>query len=184
MILEKNVNDLVKTIERYYKNMELATYSINTNDKCIDIALYDDIRKDNTLGKFFGSNHFRSTEITIPNMTDKQLQRILNKLEKLDIKENEVYDIPLNTPIYNINDVVKYENNDYGKIIDINRNSEYPYGVIFKDIYLEDRPFWASEDEISFANDKEKVKELDNWYIENKDEIEKDINLSEEMECD
>lgn len=190
MILEKNVKEVVETIKNYYKNQELACYSINTYDGCVDIALYDDIRKSEAFGRYFESKNFRHTEITIPNVTDKQLNRIKNLLEKEKIKENELYEPQINTTIFNIGDVVLYDNYSYGKIIDIDRNDmgkeeTYPYAVVFPDIYLEDRPFWTDSTEIKPVMDKEKIKEIDDWYVDNKANIERDIKeLQEEMESD
>ena len=83
-----------------------------------------------------------------------------------------------------------YENDSYGKIIDIDRNNmgkeeTYPYGIVFQDIYLENRPFWAEKTEIRSALDKEKIKEIDEWYSENKADIDRGIReLQEEMESD
>ena len=190
MILEKDVKSFIQTIEEYYKNMQLVNYVLNKEEKCIDIALYDDMRRSEVFGRYFGSNSFRSTEIACPNMTDRQLERVKRALEKVGIKEKTLYEPPINVTIYNIGDVVLYDNDSYGKIIDIDRNNlgkeeSYPYGIVFPDIYLEDRPFWAERDEIRPAIDKEKIKEINEWYNENKDEIDKDIKeLQEEMESD
>ena len=85
MILEKDVKSIIKTIEELYKNMQLATYVLNKNEKCIDIALYDDIRMSEVFGRYFGSNNLRSTEIACPDMTDRQLERIKRALEKVGI---------------------------------------------------------------------------------------------------
>lgn len=190
MILEKDVKSIIKTIEELYKNMQLATYVLNKNEKCIDIALYDDIRMSEVFGRYFGSNNLRSTEIACPDMTDRQLERIKRALEKVGIKENTLYEPPINETVYNIGDVVLYDNDSYGKIIDIDRNDmgkeeTYPYGIVFPDIYLEDRPFWAEKTEIRPVLDKEKIKEINEWYSENKTSIDRDIKeLQEEMESD
>ena len=190
MILEKDVKSIIKTIEEHYKNMELATYVLNKDEKCIDIALYDDVRTSEVFGRYFGSNNLRSTEIACPDMTDKQLERVKRALEKVGIKENTLYEPPINETVYNIGDVVLYDNDSYGKIIDIDRNDmgkeeTYPYGIVFPDIYLEDRPFWAEKTEIRPALDKEKIKEINEWYSENKTSIDRDIKeLQEEMESD
>lgn len=190
MILEKDVKSVIKTIEGYYKNMQLANYVLNKEEKCIDIALYDDMRRSEVFGRYFGSHNFRSTEIACQDMTDRQLERVKRVLEKMGIKENTLYEPPINETIYNIGDVVLYENDSYGKIIDIDRNNmgkeeTYPYGIVFQDIYLENRPFWAEKTEIRSALDKEKIKEIDEWYSENKADIDRGIReLQEEMESD
>lgn len=190
MILEKDVKSIIKTIEEHCKNMQLATYVLKKDEKCIDIALYDDIRTSEVFGRYFGSNNLRSTEIACPDMTDKQLERIKRALEKMGIKENTLYEPTINETIYNIGDVVLYENDSYGKIVDIDRNDmgkedTYSYGIVFPDIYLEDRPFWAERTEIKPVLDKEKIKEINEWYSENKTSIDRDIKeLQEEMESD
>jgi len=70
-----------------------------------------------------------------------------------------------------IGDIVSLEGS-LGKIID--EANEY-FGVVFQDIYLEDRPFWALEEELEKVEDEETIKEVNNWYEANKEEINQDI---------
>ena len=78
----------------YYKR-ENSTF-FNKDEKCINIALYDDIRMSEAFGRYFGSNNLRSTEIACPDMTDRQLERVKRALEKMGIKENTLYEPLIN----------------------------------------------------------------------------------------
>ena len=40
MILEKDVKSVIKTIEEYYKNMQLVNYVLNKEEKCIDLCCH------------------------------------------------------------------------------------------------------------------------------------------------
>lgn len=70
-----------------------------------------------------------------------------------------------------IGDIVSLEGS-LGKIID--ETNEY-FGVVFQDIYLEDRPFWALEEELEKIEDKETIKKVNDWYKANEEEINQDI---------
>ena len=51
------------------------------------------------------------------------------------------------------------------------------------EIFVEDRPLWVAKDEISFATEKEKIQQINEWYLKNRDEILRDINNEmEELE--
>lgn len=184
MILEKDAKAMYSNILKMYKNKELAMYCINKDENCIDLAIYDDFRKDDKMGIYLATNNFRDTSISKPNLKDIELDKIQKWLEKDGIQKNKLYEYYLNETIHKIGDVVKYENSDYGMIIDIDNNSNYPYAVVFPDIYKEDRPFWTADDEIEYVNDKEKTSEVKSWYQDNKKQIEKDIKNCNEMECD
>lgn len=180
MILEPDWKHVCDTIEIYYKNKELVVYSLNIENRCIDIGLYDSRKRNEKNERYFSDSHFRSTEVKNINMNKNDLLRVKRELEHRGINESKVYEAELNIPIYNIGDVIIYDNNNYGKIIDINPNEKnYPYAIIFPDIYIEDRPFWAAKDEIKFAIDKDKIKEIDSWYLENREKIYMEISDNE-----
>ncbi len=82
---------------------------------------------------------------------------------------------------YQIGDVVIYEGDCYGKIIDISDDKNYPYGIVFPDIYLDDRPFWAAEDELELTIDNEKIEDINCWYQREEEQIMKDI---EQLNCE
>ncbi len=183
MILEKDWKSVCDTIEKLYKNKELVVYTLNVENRCIDIGLYDSCSRNEKNERCYEDLHFRTTEIMNVYMKKKDLLNVKEELEKRGILEDKVYEVELNVPIFNIEDVIIYDNDSYGKIIDINPNEkDYPYAIVFPDIYLEDRPFWASRDEIEFAVNKEKIQEIDSWYLENKEKILGEINSPEKEE--
>jgi len=183
VILEKDWKTVCDTIEKFYKNRELVVYTLNIENRCVDIGLYDSRTRNEKNERYYDSSHFRTTEIMNVQMKKKDLLQLKEELEKRGVLENKVYEVELNVPIFNIGDVVIYDNNNYGKIIDINPvEKDYPYAIVFPDIYSDNRPFWASTDEIKFAVDKEKIKEIDSWYFENKEKILGEINSPENEE--
>ena len=188
MILEKDWKSVCDTIEKFYKNSELVVFSLNEECLCVDIGLYDSKNRNKKNERYYDDSHFRSTEVASVNMTKRDLLKVKDELLKRGIIENKVYEIELNTPIYNIGDVVIYEGDNYGKIIDINRaEKSYPFGVVFPNLYVEDRIFWTAKDEIKFAVNKEKIQEINTWFLENKDEIlkiQKDNELEEGLEVE
>ena len=184
MMIENNWKNICEKIEFFYKNRQLAVYSINQKQKCIDIGLYDSVQRNEKNERYYDKTHIWATSITIAKMESKTLDKIRNYLEKRGIEEGKVYEIELNTPIYNIGDVVIYDNTSYGKIIDINlKEKNYPFALIFSEILVEDRPLWVAKDEISFVTEKEKIQQINEWYLKNRDEILRDINNEmEELE--
>lgn len=186
MILEKDWKSVCDTIEKFYKNKELVVFTLNNENRCVDIGLYDSRRRNEKNERHYDDLHFRTTEILNVRMNKKELLKVKEELEKRGIEENKVYEIELKIPIFNIGDVIIYDDKSYGKIVDIDPSEKnYPYAIVFPDIYVEDRPFWATKDEIKFAVDKEKIQEINTWYFENKEEILREINspkVEEEME--
>ena len=41
MILEKDWKTVCDTIEKFYKNRELVVYTLNIENRCVDVGLYD-----------------------------------------------------------------------------------------------------------------------------------------------
>lgn len=188
MILEADWQGVCDTIEKFYKNSELVVFSLDNENVCIDIGLYDSKNRNEKNERYYEDSHFRSTEVASVNMTKRDLLKAKDELLKRGIIENKVYEIELNTPIYNVGDVILYDDINYGKIVDINRaEKNYPFGVVFPDIYIEDKILWTAKDEIKFAVNKEKIQEINTWFLENRDEIlktHKDNELEEGLEVE
>lgn len=188
MILEADWQRVCDTIEKFYKNSELVVFSLNDECLCVDIGLYDSPKRNEKNERYYENSHFRSTEVASVNMTKMDLLKVKDELLKRGIIESKVYEIELNTPIYNIGDVVIYEGDNYGKIIDIDKaEKNYPFAVTFPAIYDENEIFWVAKDEIKFAINKEKIQKINECYFENRDEIlkvQKDNELEEGLEVE
>lgn len=184
MVLEKGIMNICKNIIERFKNKELALYTINKQEKTVDLAIYDDFRLDKEKGRYLATNHLTYIEIGKPNFTLNELQKVKSILEKEGIIENKLYESNLNEIIYKIGDIINYENDDYGIVIDIDNDSNFPYAVVFPNIYKEDRPFWTVHDEIKYVSNKEQISEIKKWYQDNKNQIQNDIKNCNEMECD
>jgi len=171
MMIENNWKNICEKIEFFYKNRQLAVYSINKKQKCIDIGLYDSVQRNDKNERYYNKTHIWVTSISTAKMESKTLDRIRNELEKQGIEEGTIYEIELNKPIYNIGDVIIYDKTNYGKIIDIDsKEKNYPYAVVFLDI-IEDSIMWCAIDEISFATDKQMIEKVNDWYLKNRDKI-------------
>ncbi len=184
MILVGKAKEICNQIIEMYKNKELALYVWNDDDNVIDLAVYDDFRKDKDIGRYLASNNLKYTSISKPNFKLSEFTKIKRELKKYGINEKQLYEYKLNETIYKIGDVIEYEKYKYGKIIDIDSKSNFPYAVVFPDIYLDDRPFWIADDEIKLSTSQDTINLIDSWYYSNKMQIDNDIKNLNEMECD